>query len=678
MSPRGTTRLLGAAVLAACLLAPAAAPAAWFPGPEIVSVDNARLEQADGPTVFADISDDGRYVVLQSRATNFFPAGDDDPKGSLRQGGIFRYDRQTGVIAVVADGDLVADPGGALMTRGAVNPSTSADGSNIAFSTAQRLVPEDVNDNVDVYVRDMSRPLGADRAAGGAYELVSALNGAGTPPRYEARTPPLPGQTPGANVWPGTAISADGRFVAFRTVEQRSDLAGTGPLGTPAGTVFVRDRAQRTTTLVSRALTDGSPVGTSEAPVVLSADGTTVAWVSNSAPQQTRFIAGESADDQVPFYLWRRWADAGARTRRITGATDLDDPGCPSNGAVANSPTATGPCYGPLTDVEQGGSNITARAPAISGDGYRVAFLTGATPRPTGDGIAGLDLFLTEMGPGVSRKAGTRQLTTDTSGGAARANGDIDSVAMSTDGRRLAFTTTRSAFLLPRPAFVGTPRNNVVPTELFTADLAADSIERVAFAPGNGEANNAVLANPTLAADGQRIAYVSRASNLLPGDANEVADAFVSTVRPPTAGGAAPAGLNQRAASLIADSVTEPELTLRASRRKDGAVLLRIRSPLAGRVAVTATTRARPKPPRRRAPRRAKRARRVARATRTLARPGEVIVVLKVAGTDGRRIRAGYSLVADAAVRLTPKPSGEPLEDEKQITFRGTPAKKKK
>ncbi len=675
MSPR---RLTGAVVLGACLLAPASAPAAWFPGPEIVSVDNARQEQADGPTVFADISGDGRFVVFQSRATNFFPAGDDDPKGSLRQGGVFRYDRQTGAIDVVADGDVVSDPGSTLRTRGAANPSTSANGSVVAFSTAQRLVPQDVNDNVDVYVRDMTVPLRADRAASGAYELVSARDTTNLPPSYEPRTPPLPGQTPGANVWPGTAISADGRYVAFRTVEQKSDLAGTGPLATPAGTVFVRDRAQGRTTLVSRALADGAPVGTSEAPIVLSADGTTVAWVSNSAPRQTRFLPGELADDQIPFYLWRRWADAGARTRRPTGVADLDDPGCPPSGTIANDPTATGPCYGPLTDVEQGGSNITARAPAISGDGYRVAYLTGATPRPTGDGIPGLDLFITDMRPGVSRKAGTRQLTTDTSGGAARGNGDIDSVAMSTDGRRLAFTTTRSLFLLQRPAFVGAARNDVVPTELFTLDLAADTIERVSFAPGNGEANNAALVNPSVSADGSRIAYVSRASNLLTGDANEAADAFVSTFRPPTPGGGAPAGLNKRSASLVADAVGEPELILRASRRKDGAVLLRVRSPQAGRLEATVSTRARPKPPRRRAPRSAKKARRVARASRTLAKAGEVILVLKVAGKDGRRIRSGYSLSADVAVRLTPKPSGERLTAEDSITFRGTPAKRRK
>ena len=40
--------------------------------------------------------------------------------------------------------------------RGARNPSISADGRFVAFSTGQQLVPADVNGNIDVYVRDLS------------------------------------------------------------------------------------------------------------------------------------------------------------------------------------------------------------------------------------------------------------------------------------------------------------------------------------------------------------------------------------------------------------------------------------------------------------------------------------------------------------------------------------------
>src|ERR1700735_3381508 len=200
-------------------------------GADIVSVDSASDEQGNAPTTDADISADGRYVVFQTRATNFFeddggvigPHGiepDVEPPGTLRDGGIFRYDRLTGAIQLVADGSEVWTEGpekGALVFQGAESPSVSADGRYVVFSTAQQLVPQDTNENVDVYVRDMDTPLTVDRKDSGAYTLVSAKNGSNEPATYAQRNPPLKGSEPGAEVWPNTSISADGRFVVFRT-----------------------------------------------------------------------------------------------------------------------------------------------------------------------------------------------------------------------------------------------------------------------------------------------------------------------------------------------------------------------------------------------------------------------------------------------------------------------------
>ena len=42
---------------------------------------------------------------------------------------------------------------GSLLARGAQNPSVSADGRYVAFSSGWKLVPADTNPNVDVYVR---------------------------------------------------------------------------------------------------------------------------------------------------------------------------------------------------------------------------------------------------------------------------------------------------------------------------------------------------------------------------------------------------------------------------------------------------------------------------------------------------------------------------------------------
>ncbi len=667
------------APLAAVLLlaaVPAVAGAAWTPGPEIASVDNVRREQADGATQFADISGDGRYVVFQTAATNFYPDGDTDAPGTLRAGGIFRYDRQGGGISLVSDGDVVADPGGQVQVRGGANPSVGDDGRFVAFSTAQRLTPLDTNDNIDVYVRDMDVPVGADRAGSGAYELVSALDLTAVPPNYEPRDPPLPGRTPGANLWPGQAISADGRYVAFRTVEQRSDLAGTGPLQTPPGTVFVRDLRENRTTVVSRARADGSPVGFSEAPIVLSADGTTVSWVGNGAPSQTRFLPGESADDQRPYYLWRRWADLGATTRRVTGQVDVDDPGCPPGGQIDGSDgTTQGPCYGPLTTFEQGTNSITTRAPALSGDGYAVAFLVGAGLRPNVNQADGLDLFRTDMRPGVSRKAGTRQVTVDAIAGNPRASGEIESIAMSRDGQRIAAITGRSAFLLPRPAFLGTPRSEPL-AEPLMFDLGEESIERIALTPSGGAIDGVAQGNLSMTADGRAVAFTSAAANILPGDSNEAADAFVARFRPPSGPPGAPPRITQPALRGPAAVAAKPKLTVSATRRADGSVAVKVKSPLAGRLTATASTRARPKPAGRKAPKSSAKARRVASLARTLNKAGTVTLVLRIAGADGRRIKAGASLTVPVVLKLVPAGSAA-VSARKTVTFRGTPKKKK-
>ena len=166
-------------------------------------------------------------MVFQTKATNFFendgvPGGDPEPPGVCREGGIFRYDRATGELALVADGAEVAvnadgecEPSHVLV-RGADNPSISAEGRYVAFSTAQQLVPQDTNENIDVYVRNMDVPLTADRKDSGAYTLVSAKSGGEEPAVYAPRDPPLKGDEPGADVWPNTAISANGRYVVFR------------------------------------------------------------------------------------------------------------------------------------------------------------------------------------------------------------------------------------------------------------------------------------------------------------------------------------------------------------------------------------------------------------------------------------------------------------------------------
>jgi Tol biopolymer transport system component len=603
---RGWVAAIAGALCAA--LGPGAEVARGFygNGATIASADLVRLEQGDDRSTFAAVSRDGRYVVFDTLARNFFADDDPDPPGQFRVGGVFRRDLAgNGPLQLVADGDMLLESDSSFVFRGADNPSVSADGRYVAFSTGQQLVPADTNGNVDVYVRDMNEPL---RAAG-AFTLASARNGGATPATYAPPATDLPGRNPGAEVFGGAALSADGRRVVFRTTADSDLPAASGPTG-PAGQLLVRDLDAQTTTLVTRDRTTGDPAGGALGAAVISADGTTVSWPGTNAIAQTSFLAGENPSPNATFYLWRRLADGpGAPTRRITGAADLDDPACPPGGSITSSPTATGPCYGPLTQPEEGVSAIFQKPPVLSANGRRVAFLTGAGPRPEANTGANLDLYLTDMSPGVSRKAGTRELTREGIGGNFAESAGIDGVALSGNGNQLALTSIRVRFVLPSPAAVGTFRTFASAREVYVIDLASNTLERVTRSFGGADTNGEAGIVPTISDDGARVAFTSLASNLFFGDANERADAFAATRTAPPgdepgAGGEPPSPPDPGFEPLPPVDQPPPFLRVAPRAQRDGRVILAVNVPgpgalsavASGRVpATTARTRRRPR-----------------------------------------------------------------------------------
>lgn len=581
-------RLIAFAALALALLAPASATAFYGHGAQIVSADFVRGEQGDDATVFAAISADGRYVAIQTRARNFFADDDPDPPGLYRAGGIFRFDLATKALEKVADGDLFDEADNAFVRRGASNPSISADGRYVAFATAEPLVAADPNDNVDVYVRDMAAPIGSP----GAYDLVSARNGGDVPAGYGPAPFPLPGSEPGAEVARGVAISADGQKVAFRT-DVATDLPQAGAVDVPSGQVFLRDRAANTTTLVTARRDPGTGSMTAEPAggavgAGISADGTTVAWTGGNAGQQTRFLGGENADPQFLYYLWRRiGAGPEAQTRRITGLADPDDPACPPGSSTVFNQTSTGPCFGPLADQEANRSSIASQIPALSGDGWTVAFLTGAGPRPVAATEPGLDLFVTSMATGLTRKAATTELTRDTHISDQAASPSIGSIAMSAGGRYLAMATSRTRFALPVLQLIGEPRAVPGPRELYVVDLHGRTVERATRSYGGEDINAEVLNGATISADGSRVAFASLAGNLFYGDANQKADAFVAERVPEEPPGPPPAAPGSGGESSIEER-RRPSIRVRVKERPGGVVQLTVSVPAAGGVKAVA------------------------------------------------------------------------------------------
>jgi Tol biopolymer transport system component len=128
------------------------------------------------------ISADGRFVAFWSYASNLVP-GD-----SNRWADVFVHDRKTGTTRRVSIGS-----GGAQGDGGSRFASISADGSLVAFqSDATNLAPRDSNNESDVFVHDRKR---------------------GTTRRVSRG----PGGVQGNGRSDSGAISADGRFVAFRS-----------------------------------------------------------------------------------------------------------------------------------------------------------------------------------------------------------------------------------------------------------------------------------------------------------------------------------------------------------------------------------------------------------------------------------------------------------------------------
>jgi len=651
---------LGAAAGVVALAAPAPALAYYTDGAQIVSADFGRLEQGDDTSLFTAISGSGRYVALQTRARNFFADDDPDPPGQFRAGGIFRFDLETRALALVADGDFRDEDSSALVMRGAQNPSISSDGRYVAFSTGQSLVPADTNANADVYVRDMDVPTRAP----GAYDLVSARDGGDVPASYAPREPPAPGLDPGSEATRGAAISADGSRVAFRVTGPASDLPARPTTDTPPGQLFVRDRSANTTTLVTREAAGGDPAGGALGPAGISADGSTVVWTGTNAPAQTRFINGENTDPGAFYYLWRRLADGpAAPTRRITGIADPDDPACPSGATVAFDQTSTGPCFGPLAEQESIRANISGQLPGLSGDGRRVAFLTGTGPRPNASTGPGLDLYLTDMSPGVSRKAGTTELTREGSVGDTATGSPIGSLTMSGDGRFVALTTVRTNFALPALTYQGSRRVVSGVRELYVVDLASRTIERATRALNGADIDSDVSNGVTLSADGARIGFTSLAGNHFFGDANQRADGFVVTRGTLPGEAPPPPPLDEGGVSLVEDrddTAGGPSISARARSLAGGRVELSIRVPAAGGLRADAKAAA-GKPRRRRT---------IATRSGRPRKSGRFRIVLRPVKRYRTELRRRRTIRARVGVGYVPARGGRRLRTTIRVTFR--------
>jgi Tol biopolymer transport system component len=424
---------------------------------------NASAEPDEPPV----LSDDGRYTVFASAATDLVPGQVD----SLTTGGddadLFLFDRTAGTTTLIShDGrDAPSATAGNLGSRSA---RISADGAAVAFTSGAALgYSENGAPDPDVFL--FRRAAGTVALVSRAFDFVGAALGPASLP----------------------AISADGRYVAFTGSAPDHLLTDTNG----AADVFLFE-------------SDGGAFGSN---LFVSRHAAGLPSLSGNGPSFTFFYSGPalSADgrhavfstvstDVFPFYGTMSWVTQIVAADRLAGTTQL----------VSEIPGCSG-CPGRGTSTD----------PALSDDGSRVAF-TGLALHvaPASEADRG-QIFSFERNA-VSHPQ--RLVSASTAAPSQEANeASWDSVT-SADGRTIAFAS------LATDLVSGAADANLG-TDVFLARPGAPLL-LVSHAAGSpAVAANGGSGSARISGDGRFVAFVSVATDLVSGiaDANGAADVFL-------------------------------------------------------------------------------------------------------------------------------------------------------
>ena len=382
----------------------------------------------------------------------------------------------------------------------------SANGRYVAFATASSLNAADTNGAADVFVRDLqtSKTERISKSSGGALG-----NGASFHP----------------------AISATGRYVAFAS--RASNLVSGDTNGRSdlfASDVFVRDRDTDNdgrfdesgavkTTRVSVSSSGAQALGTSGSPSI-SADGKIVTFDSRANNLVPGDIEGSDvfAHDRstrktvaisrigIQLEEEHQYNDAISGDGRWVGFTNVDEQF--ATGVVRDRATMA-----PQVRLE------TGYAVALSHDGRFAAGTTDYQDGPEDVVLVDRDIDQDAIYDEVGATERTAINRVAAGGEPNNTSGDIS--AISSNGGYVAYTSYASNLV--------SGDTNEQP-DIFVYDRAAGTTERVSVNAG-GEQANGGSAFPSISGSGARVAYESNATNLVPGDTNDMIDSFVTERR---------------------------------------------------------------------------------------------------------------------------------------------------
>jgi Tol biopolymer transport system component len=457
--------------------------------------------QANGRSVHTSISADGRHVAFESDATNLASSSDALAPGSVTT---YVHDVDTRTTLQLQLTPEV-EPGTYTPSLPALNPAVSKDGRYVAVSAP------DPNGREQVWVVDR------DTDGNGIYDEPDGISTHAI--SVEERSTNL---GDGDSVFP--ALTPDARYVSFNSTAQYliagnvNDVANTYRVARTNHPDNIFDEpGTRTVTSATSGVNSNYRGNASSVlqPAPISDDGRFIAYANFSrnilADDTNDFCLNFFPDEQtssncVDVYLW-----------------DFFNQFSPQRVSLS-------------TAGEQG--NQGSLTPAMSRDGNYVAFQSFATNLVPGDTNGVTDVFVRtftdpfhflRVPDSWTLNFRGRQLRTTSrvsvSSSGEQANGSCfdRTLAMSADGRYIAFASSASN-LVPGDTndvcdnnLDGVANENCY--DIFVHDQVTGFTRRANVAADGSEGNGRSAA-PAMSADGQTIVFQSRASNLVPGDTN--------------------------------------------------------------------------------------------------------------------------------------------------------------
>jgi len=483
------------------------------------------------------MSSNGRFVVFPSTAPNLVE-GDDNLEED-----VFLFDRASSAVLRVEDPWTCPEVVGRFPRI--TSASVSRNGRFVMWATHEICILDDGVDSGALFLWD--RQTDARRTVdSGTYKLFSSprmsddskwiayvSRDASKDDLDEVRLYSVESGTSvlvskGSSSFPtghsnSPAISSDGRLIAFAS--EANDLVPND--SNQAADIFLYDRSNSQIARISRSNAGVQGNGASGAPAI-TADGALIAYSSEAS----NLVTGDT-NDASDIFVFNMSTQRTSRASRTGANGQLNgpstQPSISSDGRfVVFSSSATNVVTSDSNSAPDifmrdrqaattsrlstaGGAEANGPSfdPSISADGRYVAYQSDATNLTDNDRNRDTDIYL------LDRQGATLFLADP----AAKPIAGLEATAsaVSRDGTKVAFDSTASSLV---------PHDTNGRRDVFVRDYSTGAVSRVSRPTGDGE-GDFDSSEPSINKDGRFVAFMSSATNLVPGDTNVREDVFV-------------------------------------------------------------------------------------------------------------------------------------------------------